>query len=156
MRIAVGYSFRPTPRWNLEANIEWLDWDSLNTLKLKGAMFPPSGVVPLVFNWQSNFIYELGLTYRTGGGYILAIGYDYNGNSQPDETYQPGVADADRHWFNTGIGKHYDDWMWFLSYQFGYSNRTVRDNPPNPIGATTNGEYKARHHAVVLSWGQNF
>ncbi|MFT3992570.1 MAG: outer membrane protein transport protein [Luteolibacter sp.] len=27
-RAAFGYSYRPKPGWNIEANIEWVDWDS--------------------------------------------------------------------------------------------------------------------------------
>jgi len=31
----LGYSFRPTPEWNIEADIDWTDWDSLNDVTLK-------------------------------------------------------------------------------------------------------------------------
>ena len=34
-RLAGGYSYRPAPGWNIEANVEWLDWDQLNDLTLE-------------------------------------------------------------------------------------------------------------------------
>src|SRR5581483_1443649 len=32
--VTFGYSFRPTPQWNLEVDADYTDWDSLNTVKL--------------------------------------------------------------------------------------------------------------------------
>jgi len=156
MRVAAGYSFRPAPRWNLEANIEWLDWDSLNTLELKSPVLSPTGVSALVFNWKSSFIYELGLTYAADNGYIFAAGYDYNENVQPDATFSPLVADADRHWLNIGLGRRHGQSLWFLTYQFGYSNRNVRNNPTNAAGESSNGRFEARNHAFVLSARYSF
>jgi long-chain fatty acid transport protein len=143
MRAAVGYSYRPSPGWNIEANVEWLDWDSLNTLSLRG---PTVGTIPAVFNWQGTFIYEIGASYVTEDGWVFAAGYDYNENAQPDATYSPGVADADIQYFNVGMGRQMENWSWFLGYQFGYANRVV-----NGSVVGTNGKYESRHHAVSAS-----
>ena len=107
-RIAGGYSYRPAPGWNLEANVEWLDWNALNTLSLKTSSIPGTRSVPVTFDWESSFIYELGASYTTPDGYVLAAGYDFNQNSQPDANFTPGVSDADRHWFNLGFGRKCD------------------------------------------------
>lgn len=151
LRIAAGYSFRPSPRWNIEANIEWLDWDALNRLDLTAPTLP-SGVVPLVFNWKSNFIYEAGVSYRLDDGYVVAAGYDYNESAQPDATFNPGVSDANLHWLNAGVGRRAGRSSWFLTYQFGIANRTVSGNAETPAGQTANGRHQPRHHAVVFSW----
>lgn len=149
-RIAGGYSYRPAPGWNLEANIEWLDWDSLNSLTLTpGVAGVPQGVP---FNWQSSFIYEVGASYTTPEGYVFAAGYDMNMNSQPDADFTPGVSDADRSWFNVGFGRKCECFSWMLAYQFGYSNRTV-DGANNPLA---NGKYESRHNALMFSWRQSF
>ncbi|MFT4177055.1 MAG: outer membrane protein transport protein [Luteolibacter sp.] len=148
-RVAFGYSFRPKPGWNIEANIEWLDWDSLNTLKLKSASV--GGETPVPFEWKSCFIYELGVSYTTPEGWIFAAGYDFNESAQPDQYFNPGVSDANRHWLNAGFGRRYENQSWFLAYQFGFSDRTVNDSV---IG--TNGDYKARHNALLLSYTRQF
>jgi long-chain fatty acid transport protein len=149
-RIAGGYSYRPAPGWNVEANIEWLNWDSLDTLTLKSSSI--GGSLPVTFDWESSFIYELGVSYTYSSGYVFSAGYDYNENSQPDRNFTPGVSDADRHWFNVGVGKRMETSSWMLAYQFGYSNRVV-DGATNPLA---NGKYKSRHNALVLSWQRSF
>lgn len=153
-RIAGGYSYRPAPGWNLEANVEWLNWDELNTLTLETSSVPGTTAVPVKFDWQSSFIYEIGGSYTTPDGYIFAAGYDLNMNSQPDENFNPGVADADRHWFNVGFGRKCDMFTWMLGYQFGYSNRTV--DGAAGTNALANGDYESRHNAVMFTWQQRF
>ncbi len=148
-RIAGGYSYRPAPGWNLEANVEWLNWDNLNTLTLDNSTV---GSTPVKFDWKSSFIYELGGSYTTPSGYIFAAGYDFNASSQPDTNFTQGVSDANRHWFNLGFGRKMGWASWMLAYQFGYSNRTV-DGATNPLA---NGKYESRHNALVLSWQQKF
>jgi long-subunit fatty acid transport protein len=155
LRVAAGYSYRPAPGWNIEANVEWLDWDALNNLTLFSPMVP-GGAIPVPFQWDSMFIYEIGFSYTTETGYTFAAGYDYNSNAQPDTFYNPGIADADRHWLNAGFGQRREDWEWFLTYQFGYSNRTVTGALPNAAGQTANGKYESRHHAIVFSWQHRF
>lgn len=155
MRIAAGYSYRPAPGWNLEANVEWLDWDSLNGLLLR-APTAPGGAIPVPFHWESMFIYELGVSYQWDNGWRAAIGYDYNSSATPDPTYNPAVADADRHWLNAGFGRDCEDWSWFLTYQFGYSNRTVVGALPSPAGESANGKYASRHHSVVMTLEKRF
>jgi long-chain fatty acid transport protein len=155
LRVAAGYSFRPAPGWNLEANVEWLDWDSLNALWLRSPVLP-GGATGVPFHWESMFIYEAGLSYTWENGYTVAAGYDYNSNAQPDTFFNPSVADADRHWFNAGFGRKCEDWGWFLAYQFGYSNRDVRGALPTPAGQSANGKYESRHHSVSLSANYRF
>lgn len=155
MRIAGGYSFRPTKNWNIEANIEWLDWDSLNSLYLRSPNVP-GGAIGVPFHWKSMFIYEVGASYAFDNGYTVAAGYDYNSNAQPDTFFNPSVADADRHWFNAGFGRKCEDWGWFVAYQFGYSNRDVRGALPTAAGESANGKYESRHHSISLSCNYKF
>jgi long-chain fatty acid transport protein len=151
-RVAGGYSYRPAPGWNLEANVEWLNWDSLDDLTLQSDSIGGSMAVP--FHWQSSFIYEVGASYTTPTGYVFAAGYDLNMNAQPDRHFNPGVSDADRHWYNVGFGRKCETSSWMLTYQFGYSNRDVTGGTGTSVLA--NGKYEARHHALVFSWQQEF
>ncbi len=151
-RMACGYSYRPAAGWNIEANVEWLNWDSLNTLQLETTAIPGSGSLPVTFDWKSSFIYELGVSYTSPQGYVWAAGYDFNENSQPDAHYTPGVADADLQWINLGFGRKGGRYSWMLAYQFGVADRTV-DGAMNPAA---NRHYEARHHAMMFSWRQSF
>jgi long-chain fatty acid transport protein len=139
---AVGYAYTPMPKLTIEANVEWVDWDNVNTLTLK----TPAGNLPVPFEWESTFIYEIGLTYRINEHYEASIGYDYNEGAQPDLYYNPGVADADRHWFNVGISRRADAFNWQFAYQLGLSDHKVDGSV---VG--TNGKYDAEHHALMFS-----
>ncbi|MEP2777359.1 MAG: outer membrane protein transport protein [Luteolibacter sp.] len=149
-RIAAGYSYRPAPGWNFAAGIEWLDWDSLDSLMLRSSSV--GGQLPVAFNWESSFIYEVGASYITPDGWVYAMGYDYNSSAQPDKNFSPGVSDADRHWFNVGFGRRSESSSWMLAYQFGYSNRDVQGSSKMMV----DGKYKSRHNSLSLSWQQSF
>lgn len=151
-RAAGGYSYRPAPGWNLEANIEWLNYDELNDLTLNSDTVGGTKTVP--FQWKSSFIYEAGVSYTSPEGYVYAIGYDFNESSQPDTNFSPGVADSNLHWLNLGFGRKMDRYSWMLGYQFGYSNRDV----DGAIGgsAPANGKYEIRHNTFIFSWNQKF
>ncbi|MGD7652665.1 MAG: OmpP1/FadL family transporter [Verrucomicrobiales bacterium] len=153
-RAAVGYSYRPAPGWNFEVNVEWLDWDDLDTPVLETSSIPGTDRVGVPFEWESMFIYEIGGSYTTESGYVFSVGYDFNMNAQPDTNYMPTVADADRHWLNLGMGRESEGCSWMLAYQFGFSDRTV--DGAEGVNALANGDYDSRHHAVMFSWSREF
>jgi long-chain fatty acid transport protein len=73
--IKVGYSFRPTPDWNFEVNVDWTDWDSLNTLTLKQRR---SANVTLPFNWESSrHVFSVGVG-RKWDRYSVALAYQHS------------------------------------------------------------------------------
>jgi long-chain fatty acid transport protein len=67
----VAWSYRPTPAWNLEFDVQWTDWDHLNTATLK----QPYGDLPQVFNWHSTFEFNWGVTHHFKNGYSVSAGY---------------------------------------------------------------------------------
>ncbi|MDP0490455.1 MAG: outer membrane protein transport protein [Verrucomicrobiota bacterium JB023] len=146
---AIGYAYRPTDKLIIEANVEWADWDSLNTYDLKANT--PFPLPSLAFDWRSAFIYEIGFTYQLTDSFAVHAGYDYNEGAMTDTYYNPGIADADRHWLNLGFTHTLDDFEWSVGYQFGFSDHTVTESV---IG--TNGDYEARHHAFFLSLQKTF
>jgi long-chain fatty acid transport protein len=66
--ITVGYAFRPTPKLKLEADIEWTDWRTLNTVSLTSPnpLFDSATnpTTATAFNWRDSFFYEGGIEYR--------------------------------------------------------------------------------------------
>lgn len=147
--VTVGYSFRPTPKWNLEFNIDWTDWDTLNTVALDrpGAMDPS-----LIFNWESSLMYQFGVTRYLEDGWRIDGGYIFSENSIPEATFEPLVADSDRHVFSLGAGKSWKQWKVHAGYQFAYGpTRTV-----NLSGGEYNGDYTFYSHAVTFTVGYRF
>lgn len=148
--VALGWSFRPTPDWNLEFNIDWTDWDRLDVVNLEQAALPDTG---LPFNWQSSFFYEWGVTRYLPNGWRVSGGYIFSENSVPDASFSPLVPDSDRHIFSAGVGRTYDRWNWDAGYQFAYGpKRTIQQ----PAPGVANGDYLFTSHAFALSIGYRF
>lgn len=140
---AIGYSYRPNQCWNIEANIEWVDWDVLDTLTLEQG----SGDQPFPFEWEDTFIYSIGAEYDFGNGYLGRFGYNYIESAQTDKYYNPGVGDADRHWLTCGVGHKGETWSWDLAYQYAFSDNTVSGS----LNPGVDGKYKSRFHSLSLA-----
>ena len=148
--IDVGVSYRPNENWNLEFNIDWTDWDSLDQSVLKGT---PLGDVLFPFHYESSFMYEFGVTRYLENGYYLSAGYIYSENSVPDRTLTPLNPDANLHLGSIGIGRKTDGFGWSLGYHFAYNGgRKVSGNQSSSlIGETSDGTYDIFNHAVNVS-----
>jgi long-chain fatty acid transport protein len=150
--LIVGWSWRPTPEWNLEVNLDWTNWDRLKTVVIN----KPSGATPLAFNWESGLFYELGAT-RTFGDFYASAGYCLTENSTPDATYTPAVPDSDRAFYSLGAGYRGQQFTVDLAWHYGDGgDRRVTGSPPSLIGATADGTYKNSLNAFSLSVGLKF
>lgn len=151
--LIVGWSFRPTPEWNFEVNLDWTNWDRLKTVVVQ----KPSGATPLPFNWESGLFYELGATRYFSNGFNVSAGYCFTENSTPDATYTPAVPDSDRSFYSIGAGYRGKNFSADLAWQYADGGtRRVAGSPPSLIGATADGTYKNSINAVSLSLGYKF
>ena len=135
----LGYSYRPTPEWNIEVNVDYTGWSRLRTLQIAKA----SGPLPLAFNWQSGYFYELGVTREWRGGGHLSAGYLYTEDSTPNATYTPAVPDANRQYLCVGGG--WADGHWAVDVGAKYAlprTRTVAGSPRSLVGTTADGSYR--------------
>lgn len=145
--VTAGYSFRPTPDWNFEVNIDWTDWDSLNTLTLHQRR---SEDVVLPFNWESSFMYQFGAT-RKLGDFRVSAGYFFSENSVPNESFSPLVPDSNRHIFSVGVGQETKHFSWDLAYQYVHGpSRTIEK------GSLADGTYRFESHALTFTLGYRF
>ena len=146
--IVAGYSFRPTPAWNLEFDLDWTDWSSLNSPPIHQAK---SGNVPVLFEYQSSFIYHFGVTRYFANSLHLSAGYVFSQNSVPEATLDGAVPDNDRHVFTAGIGSRGKRWDWDFAYEFVYQpTRSVS------IGTPADGQYQVIANAINVSVGYHF
>jgi len=145
--VTLGYSFRPTPDWNLEADVDWTDWDSLNDFNLKRS---DGSTVTVPFNWTHSFLYEVGAT-RYLGPWSLSAGYIYSENSVPVASFNPIVPDSARNIFSVGVGRTFGKCSVNLAYELSVGvNRTVVNN------TVSDGRYSFLSNAVSISLGYHF
>lgn len=157
--IVAGISFRPTPDWNLEVNVDWTDWNRLNTFLIQQQPVAglPADPLPLPFHWESSFYYEFGATRYLPNGWTVSGGYIYNENSLPDTTYNPLVSDLNRHFVSVGFGHKGERLDFDFAYQFGYGpSRTVAGSLASPFGQSADGQYEFQSHAIFITAGWHF
>ena len=147
--IVAGYSFRPTPKWNLEVNVDWTDWDRVNTPILQ-----QDPAVPLPLQWESSYAFEFGATRYFDNGLHVSAGYVFLENSTPEKTFNPLVPDQDLHVFSAGVGGQRERWSWDFTYQF--TQGAGRDVDSSVNGPSVSGHYRFIAHVVSLSLGYKF
>lgn len=147
LNIDAGISFRPNEKWNLEFNLDWTDWDSVNETIFFGTSF---GDQVLRFDYESSFFYEFGVTRYFDNGLYLSAGYIYSENSAPDQTFTPLNPDANLHLGSVGAGWRGERMEVSVGYHFAYSDsRTVSGNESFSLaGESVDGEYETLNHAV--------
>ena len=146
--LILGYSYRPSPDWNFEFDLDWTNWSRLGTVVVNKA----SGAVPLVFDWESGFFYEFGATRYLAHGWNVSAGYFFTQNSVPDATYTPAVPDSNRSFYSLGVGYTGGSVIANLAWHYADGGtRTVRGSPPSLIGATADGTYRNSLNAFALS-----
>ncbi len=146
--VIAGYSYRPTPEWNLEANIDWTNWTCLKTVVISKA----SGPVSLPFNWQASCFYELGVTRYLPDGWQVSAGYTLSENSVPDATWNPAVPDATRHFLGAGVGYAQGPVRFMLTLQRALAGtRHVNSGQRTLFGSTPDGAYDTAINSLSLS-----
>lgn len=153
--VDVGVSYRPNEDWNFEINVDWTDFDAVNTSTFTGTF---AGNVPFPFQYESSLMYEFGVTRHFANGWWASAGYIFSENSVPDATFSPLNPDSDLHLGSIGIGKNGDDWGWAIGYHFAYNDgRTVSRNIGNPLTAeSANGDYETLNHAINFAIRHSF
>lgn len=150
--VVMGVSYRPTPDWNFEVDVDWTDWDAVNTTTFHGTY---GGDIAYVFDYQSSFMYEFGATRELGKGFALSGGFFYSENSIPDKSYNPLIPDSDLYLWSLGIQHRGRRWDWAATYQVGWNpGRDVKGGmpiPPSLIGQSADGNYSALNNAFNVS-----
>ncbi len=150
-----GISFRPTPKWNIEADVDWTDWNSMNTVTFKNT---PLGDVNFPLNWRSSFLYEFGVSRYFDCGAFVSAGYFYSENSTSEKNFNPILPDTDLHVGSLGFGYKGEHWRWALSGQIitGPSRTVDSSKSTSAVGESANGKYKWFNQAVNVSVGYHF
>jgi long-chain fatty acid transport protein len=161
--VAVGYAFRPTPALKLEVDVEWTNWETLNTLKMhsanpsfNSASNPTSAIS---FRWKDSFFYEAGIEYQIAPRWTVRGGYIWSDNSVPDRTFSASVPDSNRQIFSGGLGYTAPRWDISLAYQFTwFMDRTVRNSPDLNFDGVgdADGRWSGYSHALMFTTGLKF
>lgn len=158
--ITAGISFRPTPDWNIEVNVDYTDWNTLNSVTLEGTR--NLGLVPfdlpLQFDWHESWFYELGVTRTLADGWFVSGGYFYSSETCPDQTFTPAVPDTALHVASFGVGHQGEKWRWVVSGQLIMGEkRNINNTQANPFTTeSANGKYQLIVPTLSVSLSRRF
>jgi long-chain fatty acid transport protein len=153
--VIAGISYRPTPKWNLEFDVDWADWTSIESLTLQGAAVNGNPVPSRKLDWQSSFMYEFGVTRYFENGYYVSAGYFFSEASTSTAYFTPMVPDTDLHIGSLGGGYKGQTWSWALALQIiagGWRDVTVAPT----VNPAVNGSYKLFTPTLSFSVGYHF
>ena len=156
--ISAGISWRPTPKWNLEVDVDWSDWRPLQTVTLGGTKNIFGFDLPLQLNWRDSWFYEFGITRYFEHGWFASAGYFYCTETASEKNFTPAIPDTALHVGSLGIGRNGKRWHWALAGQLiSGPARTISNGQPNPFtGQTANGKYQLFIPTLSLSLGRHF
>ena len=145
--VAIGYAYRPVPKLKLEVDVEWTNWDPLNTVQLNAGSLSQ----PFAYNYTDSFFYEFGAQYELNEHWTVRAGYIFSENSVPDSTYSPVEPDADRHVLSVGLGYSIKWLQVDVAYQYSFTdNRTVAGSPGGSLFGS-DGNWTSDGHLIILT-----
>jgi len=156
--ISGGISFRPTPKWNLEVDVDWSDWRPLSTVTLAGTKDIFGFDLPLQLDWHDSLFYEFGITRYFQHGWFASVGYFYCTETAPGKNFTPAIPDTALHVACVGLGHQGEHWRWALSAEFITGPaRSISNSQPNPYTQeSANGKYQLSIPAISLSLARRF
>ena len=161
-----GLSWKFQPRWRLALQVDWVDWaDAFHNLPLSfkngtnpgvnaalGSSFTES--IPL--DWQSEFVYRVGVEYNVTDSLTLRAGYCYGSSPVPDATLTPLNAAIMEHTFSAGIGYHWKQFEVDAAYQY-YLPATQNIGQSGLLsGEYSNSSIQVSAHEFALSTTVHF
>jgi long-chain fatty acid transport protein len=156
--VSAGISYRPTPKWNIEADVDWSDWSTVNTVMLNGTKNIFGVNLPLQLNWHDSWFYEFGVTRYFDNGWYVSAGYFFSTDTTTSQYFTPAVPDTKLHVGSLGFGHKGERWQWSLAGQIiAGPERTINNSQPNPFtGQSANGKYQLFVPAVSFAVGYHF
>lgn len=151
-QVVLAYAYRPSADWNLEIDLEWTDWDSVNALEIE----TPTGTLVDPLEWESSIVLSVGATRYLANGFSISGGYWFAEQTVPTRTFNPRVPDMPFHVFSIGAGYAWQGWRIDGAYQFGYGQRDVSGAPVTLAGESVDGDYEYKSHALQLTLGYAF
>jgi long-chain fatty acid transport protein len=147
--LVLGYSFKPTEKWTVNADLEWMDWSSIKREAINWTEETDATRLavlnagnPANRDWKSVLSFAIGGEYAATDSLRLRGGYFHHDSPIPDENWEPNLPDAPSHGLTAGLGYDINKSVTLdLGYGFMlFEHRTI-DNS-NGTATGFNGRYK--------------
>ena len=164
--IQLGYAYKPTDRWTLEADTAWYDWNSSRDINIRytDPRFTAlsAAVNPRPTNWRNEWTAATGANYKATDRLQLRGGFWYIPATSPDSTFSPAFMDLSRYAVCAGAGYKLTD---ALTIDFAYNaiffhsrqiDNTLTAGAALPPNNTVSGNYSNFTNLVALNFTYRF
>ena len=108
-------------------------------------------------NWEDTLAFNTGVRYSVDPTLDVLLGYLYEDNPVPDDTFEPSVPASEKHMLSLGAAKRFGRVKTAITYLYGkYKDRDKDNLVGAEFGLTANGEYKQDTHMVGVSVNVEF
>ena len=158
--LSVSFAHSFNPQWTVMADFTWTDWSVFRELRINFQNpFQPASVT--TENWQDNYRYSIGATFRPTEQWALRAGVAYDTSATSSEEYRtPRIPDSYRTWLAVGAGYKFSK---MFSADIGYAHIFVSDPAinKNPVGEDAlrgglKGTFDAHINIVSAQLNVNF
>lgn len=134
--VVVGLANQAIPRFTLEADLQWTNWNSFNSQTL--TFDKKTSVVndtTLPYNWKDTWTLRVGGHYDINDALVVRLGYVFDPTAVPGSTISPELPESDKHILEGGFGMHKDRWAFDFFYGIILSKSRQANNslPGMPI-----------------------
>jgi long-chain fatty acid transport protein len=148
---SLGLSTRLIPNWNVEFDVDWMQWSRFDNLTVD---FSNAATPDLVVGekWKDAYSYRLGANHPVTEHWDVRLGALYDETPQPVAAVNPLLPDADRYGVSFGVGFHGAHWSVDVTeFALVFGTRNTLDKNPN-----FNGTYSTTANLASLNVGYTF
>ena len=148
--VDLGYSYRPTEKLMINADVLWMDWAAVKEEELGYPNETNGGRIgflnqgnPANRDWHSAISFALGTEYKFAERLRLRAGYYFHQSPGPQDTWDTSLPDANSQAVATGFGYDITKALTFdLAYSaMFYDTRSIKNAVGDSVGGSIDAKY---------------
>jgi len=159
--INTGLLWHIDKKWNLHAEITWLDWSkayhstTLSVSEPNNPGAPPSFSQTLLVDWRDQYVMAIAAEYHLSPVNTIRCGYNYGRNPIPAKRLTPTINAFAQHHLTLGSShKILEGWTIHTAAEYILKQSVTYTNPDLPFGtnAEEHGESISFHITATNQW----
>ena len=157
-QISGGIAYHINPKIIVQTGLRWEEWSSFDELRINFDR-PVAGQTQRLSprDWDDTLAFNIGGQYQFSDTYALLLGFLYENNPVPDDTFEPAIPGADSYLYSIGLTADYERLEFSISYGLQTRDSRTKNNAISALdGSTANGTYKSQLHLLGVSLSYRF